>query len=184
MALGADLRESSRVADMSGPGNTLRLAEPRSRYSSSASLRLAEPRSCYRSTASPDESGPSSALRASEPRSRHISAASLRVAEPPSCYSLMASLEERSEQSFFLFYYYRMEDEAVLDRGASFLKHVCDEEEVEGEAVILYRPFTKTKRNHYTAKATEEVYLNKQFSLIFTWHYNIGIWQTISYSAT
>uniref|UniRef100_A0A8C9T8Z6 Anion exchange protein n=1 Tax=Scleropages formosus TaxID=113540 RepID=A0A8C9T8Z6_SCLFO len=25
-----------------------------------------------------------------------------------------------------------MEDEAVLDRGASFLKHVCDEEEVEG----------------------------------------------------
>lgn len=26
-----------------------------------------------------------------------------------------------------------MEDEAVLDRGASFLKHVCDEEEVEGE---------------------------------------------------
>lgn len=26
-----------------------------------------------------------------------------------------------------------MEDEAVLDRGASFVKHVCDEEEVEGE---------------------------------------------------
>ncbi|XP_018614727.1 solute carrier family 4 member 4a isoform X3 [Scleropages formosus] len=26
----------------------------------------------------------------------------------------------------------KMEDEAVLDRGASFLKHVCDEEEVEG----------------------------------------------------
>uniref|UniRef100_A0A8C9SWN2 Anion exchange protein n=1 Tax=Scleropages formosus TaxID=113540 RepID=A0A8C9SWN2_SCLFO len=26
----------------------------------------------------------------------------------------------------------QMEDEAVLDRGASFLKHVCDEEEVEG----------------------------------------------------
>ncbi|RMC13617.1 hypothetical protein DUI87_08693 [Hirundo rustica rustica] len=26
-----------------------------------------------------------------------------------------------------------MEDEAVLDRGASFLKHVCDEEEVEGK---------------------------------------------------
>lgn len=30
-----------------------------------------------------------------------------------------------------------MEDEAVLDRGASFLKHVCDEEEVEGK-----RPWT------------------------------------------
>lgn len=27
----------------------------------------------------------------------------------------------------------RVEDEAVLDRGAAFVKHVCDEEEVEGE---------------------------------------------------
>lgn len=26
-----------------------------------------------------------------------------------------------------------MEDEAVLDRGAAFVKHICDEEEVEGE---------------------------------------------------
>ncbi|XP_065490492.1 electrogenic sodium bicarbonate cotransporter 1 isoform X1 [Caloenas nicobarica] len=31
---------------------------------------------------------------------------------------------------------WRMEDEAVLDRGASFLKHVCDEEEVEGHHTI------------------------------------------------
>ncbi|XP_064005759.1 electrogenic sodium bicarbonate cotransporter 1 isoform X1 [Pogoniulus pusillus] len=31
---------------------------------------------------------------------------------------------------------HRMEDEAVLDRGASFLKHVCDEEEVEGHHTI------------------------------------------------
>ncbi|KAK1174319.1 hypothetical protein AOXY_G1331 [Acipenser oxyrinchus oxyrinchus] len=30
----------------------------------------------------------------------------------------------------------KMEDEAVLDRGASFLKHVCDEEEVEGHRTI------------------------------------------------
>nr|XP_033817130.1 electrogenic sodium bicarbonate cotransporter 1 isoform X5 [Geotrypetes seraphini] len=29
-----------------------------------------------------------------------------------------------------------MEDEAVLDRGASFIKHVCDEEEVEGHHAI------------------------------------------------
>lgn len=28
----------------------------------------------------------------------------------------------------------RVEDEAILDRGASFVKHVCDEEEVEGKA--------------------------------------------------
>lgn len=33
----------------------------------------------------------------------------------------------------FLFLSCRVEDEAVLDRGASFVKHVCDEEEVEGE---------------------------------------------------
>ena len=26
----------------------------------------------------------------------------------------------------------RVEDEAVVDRGASYVKHVCDEEEVEG----------------------------------------------------
>ncbi|XP_017692251.1 PREDICTED: electrogenic sodium bicarbonate cotransporter 1 isoform X3 [Lepidothrix coronata] len=32
--------------------------------------------------------------------------------------------------------HHRMEDEAVLDRGASFLKHVCDEEEVEGHHTI------------------------------------------------
>ncbi|XP_015716961.1 electrogenic sodium bicarbonate cotransporter 1 isoform X1 [Coturnix japonica] len=31
---------------------------------------------------------------------------------------------------------WRMEDEAVLDRGASFLKHVCDEEEVEGHHTV------------------------------------------------
>ncbi|KAK6494779.1 electrogenic sodium bicarbonate cotransporter 1 isoform X5 [Huso huso] len=30
----------------------------------------------------------------------------------------------------------KMEDEAVLDRGASFLKHVCNEEEVEGHHTI------------------------------------------------
>ncbi len=33
----------------------------------------------------------------------------------------------------FLFLPCRVEDEAVLDRGASFVKHVCDEEEVEGK---------------------------------------------------
>uniref|UniRef100_A0A673GTU3 Anion exchange protein n=1 Tax=Sinocyclocheilus rhinocerous TaxID=307959 RepID=A0A673GTU3_9TELE len=43
---------------------------------------------------------------------------------------------EKCEQSFFLFYYYRMEDEAVLDRGASLLKHFCDQEEVEGHHTI------------------------------------------------
>lgn len=80
-----------------------------------------------------------------------------------------SSLQERSEHSFFLFYYYRMEDEAVLDRGASFLKHVCDEEEVEGKILnvictlvafillwlaVIYRvTFIRPLahgRNHYT----------------------------------
>lgn len=31
----------------------------------------------------------------------------------------------------------RVEDEAILDRGASFVKHVCDEEEVEGERSLV-----------------------------------------------
>lgn len=57
---------------------------------------------------------------------------SLQVNEPKR-YGSTLSLEEKCEQSLFLFYYYRMEDEAVLDRGASLLKHLCDEEEVEGE---------------------------------------------------
>lgn len=34
---------------------------------------------------------------------------------------------------FFLLLPRRVEDEAVLDRGAAFVKHVCDEEEVEGK---------------------------------------------------
>lgn len=61
---------------------------------------------------------------------------SLQVTEPRS-YGSTLSLEEKCEQSFFLFYYYRMEDEAVLDRGASLLKHKCDEEEVEGKSLLL-----------------------------------------------
>lgn len=56
----------------------------------------------------------------------------LQVNEPKR-YGSTLSLEEKCEQSFFLFYYYRMEDEAVLDRGASLLKKICDEEEVEGK---------------------------------------------------
>ncbi|KAG7220442.1 hypothetical protein INR49_003311 [Caranx melampygus] len=59
----------------------------------------------------------------------------LQVNEPKR-YGSTLSLEEKCEQSFFLFYYYRMEDEAVLDRGASLLKHKCDEEEVEGHHTI------------------------------------------------
>uniref|UniRef100_A0A8D3EFN6 Anion exchange protein n=1 Tax=Scophthalmus maximus TaxID=52904 RepID=A0A8D3EFN6_SCOMX len=59
----------------------------------------------------------------------------LQVNEPRS-YGSTLSLEEKCDQSFFLFYYYRMEDEAVLDRGASLVKHICDEEEVEGHHTI------------------------------------------------
>ncbi|XP_069711109.1 electrogenic sodium bicarbonate cotransporter 1 isoform X1 [Phaenicophaeus curvirostris] len=61
---------------------------------------------------------------------------SLQVNLPRTWAGSNTSLQEKSEHSFFLFYYYRMEDEAVLDRGASFLKHVCDEEEVEGHHTI------------------------------------------------
>lgn len=62
---------------------------------------------------------------------------SLQVNLPRTWAGSNSSLQEKSEHSFFLFYYYRMEDEAVLDRGASFLKHVCDEEEVEGKRLGL-----------------------------------------------
>lgn len=63
----------------------------------------------------------------------------LQVNEPKR-YGSTLSLEEKCERSFFLFYYYRMEDEAVLDRGASLLKHKCDEEEVEGKFTSTCAP--------------------------------------------
>lgn len=65
----------------------------------------------------------------------------LTVAEPKR-YGSTLSLEEKIQKSFFLFYYYRMEDEAVLDRGASFIKHHCDEEEVEGKLNLSSVVFT------------------------------------------
>lgn len=37
-----------------------------------------------------------------------------------------------------------MEDEAVLDRGASFVKHICDEEEVEGKDTLQPTIFSFT----------------------------------------
>lgn len=43
----------------------------------------------------------------------------------------------------------RVEDEAVLDRGASFVKHVCDEEEVEGkisDEILRTYPFISCVR--------------------------------------
>lgn len=61
----------------------------------------------------------------------------LQVTDPRR-YGSTLSLEEKCEQSFFLFYYYRMEDEAVLDRGASLLKPLCDEEEVEGKSFKIF----------------------------------------------
>ncbi|KAM3868059.1 LOW QUALITY PROTEIN: solute carrier family 4 member 4a [Diretmus argenteus] len=49
-----------------------------------------------------------------------------------------------------------MEDEAVLDRGASFLKHVCDEEEVEGHHTIyigVHVPKSYRRRRHHRRRA-------------------------------
>ncbi|XP_032115256.1 electrogenic sodium bicarbonate cotransporter 1 isoform X7 [Sapajus apella] len=48
-----------------------------------------------------------------------------------------------------------MEDEAVLDRGASFLKHVCDEEEVEGHHTIyigVHVPKSYRRRRRHKRK--------------------------------
>ncbi|XP_056276004.1 solute carrier family 4 member 4a isoform X2 [Pseudoliparis swirei] len=75
---------------------------------------------------------------------------------PPRRYGSMLSLEEKCEQSFFLFYYYRMEDEAVLDRGASLLKHVCDEEEAEGHHTVyigVHVPKSYRRRRRHRRKA-------------------------------
>ncbi|XP_078532539.1 electrogenic sodium bicarbonate cotransporter 1 isoform X4 [Lissotriton helveticus] len=49
-----------------------------------------------------------------------------------------------------------MEDEAVLDRGASFLKHVCDEEEVEGHHTVyigVHVPKSYRRRRRHRRKA-------------------------------
>lgn len=79
----------------------------------------------------------------------------LQVNEPKR-YGSTLSLEEKCEQSFFLFYYYRMEDEAVLDRGASLLKHMCDEEEVEGK-------FTSFFTLNRTQSKMKKLFLNVYF---------------------
>ncbi|KAI4821242.1 hypothetical protein KUCAC02_029184 [Chaenocephalus aceratus] len=73
----------------------------------------------------------------------------------PRNYGAMLSQEEKCEQSFFLFYYYRMEDEAVLDRGASLLKHICDEEEVEGHHTVyigVHVPKSYRRRRRHRRK--------------------------------
>ncbi|XP_059403723.1 electrogenic sodium bicarbonate cotransporter 1-like isoform X3 [Carassius carassius] len=82
----------------------------------------------------------------------------LQVNEP--CrYGSTLSLEEKCEQSFFLFYYYRMEDEAVLDRGASLLKHLCDQEEVEGHHTIyisVHVPKSYRRQRHHRRRASHK----------------------------
>ncbi|XP_068422743.1 solute carrier family 4 member 4a isoform X1 [Clinocottus analis] len=50
----------------------------------------------------------------------------------------------------------KMEDEAVLDRGASLLKHICDEEEVEGHHTVyigVHVPKSYRRRRHHRRKA-------------------------------
>ncbi|XP_056601066.1 solute carrier family 4 member 4a isoform X2 [Triplophysa dalaica] len=79
----------------------------------------------------------------------------LQVTDPRR-YGSTLSLEEKCEQSFFLFYYYRMEDEAVLDRGASLLKPLCDEEEVEGHHTIyigVHVPKSYRRRRRHRRRA-------------------------------
>uniref|UniRef100_A0A671W2A9 Anion exchange protein n=1 Tax=Sparus aurata TaxID=8175 RepID=A0A671W2A9_SPAAU len=52
-----------------------------------------------------------------------------------------------------------MEDEAVLDRGASLLKHICDEEEVEGHHTIyigVHVPKSYRRRRRHRRKASHK----------------------------
>ncbi|XP_060103394.1 electrogenic sodium bicarbonate cotransporter 1 [Heteronotia binoei] len=84
---------------------------------------------------------------------------SLQVNLPRSWAGSSSSLQEKSEHSFFLFYYYRMEDEAVLDRGASFLKHVCDDEEVEGHHTVyigVHVPKSYRRRRRHRRRPKEK----------------------------
>ncbi|XP_072310557.1 electrogenic sodium bicarbonate cotransporter 1-like isoform X2 [Eucyclogobius newberryi] len=50
----------------------------------------------------------------------------------------------------------KVEDEAVLDRGAAFVKHVCDEEEVEGHHTVyigVHVPKSYRRRRHHRRKS-------------------------------
>lgn len=52
-----------------------------------------------------------------------------------------------------------MEDEAVLDRGASFVKHVCDEEEVEGHHTVyigVHVPKSYHRRRRHRRKSNHK----------------------------
>ncbi|XP_052448165.1 electrogenic sodium bicarbonate cotransporter 1 isoform X3 [Carassius gibelio] len=53
----------------------------------------------------------------------------------------------------------RMEDEAVLDRGASLLKHLCDEEEVEGHHTIyigVHVPKSSRRRRRHRRRTSHK----------------------------
>ncbi|XP_059213776.1 electrogenic sodium bicarbonate cotransporter 1-like isoform X1 [Centropristis striata] len=53
----------------------------------------------------------------------------------------------------------KMEDEAVLDRGASFVKHVCDEEEVEGHHTVyigVHVPKSYQRRRRHRRKSSHK----------------------------
>uniref|UniRef100_A0A8C5BMS0 Anion exchange protein n=1 Tax=Gadus morhua TaxID=8049 RepID=A0A8C5BMS0_GADMO len=53
----------------------------------------------------------------------------------------------------------KVEDEAVLDRGASFVKHVCDEEEVEGHHTVyvgVHIPKSFHRRRRHRRKSSHK----------------------------
>nr|XP_046232079.1 electrogenic sodium bicarbonate cotransporter 1-like [Scatophagus argus]XP_046232081.1 electrogenic sodium bicarbonate cotransporter 1-like [Scatophagus argus] len=53
----------------------------------------------------------------------------------------------------------KVEDEAVLDRGASFVKHVCDEEEVEGHHTVyigVHVPKSFHRRRRHRRKSSHK----------------------------
>ncbi|KAM7392544.1 hypothetical protein PAMA_007588 [Pampus argenteus] len=53
----------------------------------------------------------------------------------------------------------KMDDEAVVDRGASFVKHICDEEEVEGHHTVyigVHVPKSYHRRRHHRRKSSHK----------------------------
>lgn len=54
---------------------------------------------------------------------------------------------------------HKMEDEAVVDRGASFVKHVCDEEEVEGHHTVyvgIHVPKSYRRRRRHRRRSNHK----------------------------
>ncbi|KAM4532425.1 electrogenic sodium bicarbonate cotransporter 1-like isoform 3-T4 [Fundulus diaphanus] len=71
----------------------------------------------------------------------------------------------------------KMEDEAVLDRGASFVKHVCDEEEVEGHHTVyigVHVPKSYHRRRRHRRKSSHKEKRERVEQIVEAYKSNVG----------